>query len=343
MPSIPDTFRLVLGSIAIAIALAIPVVGRDHFAVFRSRDGGDTWTEASLGFEPTARIHVLRGDESRVYAGTGTGLYRTEDEGDTWSAVPTGTVPKPRVLAIAFQGHQVFLGTDGHGLLVSMDGGATWTHRSQPPVTKVRSLLLSGSTLYAGTDQDGVFSSQDAGEHWVRLQKGWPAHGQAFALAHVGGRLHAGLYSLGLHRWDADRGTWERVGDVVPLALTVVGSTLIAGHNPGGLHASHDLGDHWSQGKLPPFGTPAGIGAGFALPGSILESESSNAPVWELGGDEQRAIAGAGSGLFRTTDEGRTWERLAEGLPPGSPGIAFWVRGPTLFAAVRRIPQTNSP
>ncbi len=323
--------RLRSGSALILASLG-QLLGGDSFAVFRSRDGGDTWTQASQGLPPFSRINAVHADGSRTLAGTDAGLFRSDDEGGTWNVVVVLPEAAPRILAITIHADRIFLGTDRHGLIASVDQGKTWERKVGLAATKIRSLHASGTKLYAGTDADGVQVSEDAGGNWIALRKGWPALGQAFALSEVGGRIHAASYSQGLHRWNEEAGTWERVGTVVPLALATTRGTLIAGHNPGGLHASHDAGVVWEQGRIRTAST-------LDLPGTAEPSEGGDGqdgPVWEIAGDAERVFAGVGPGILRTTDQGRTWNRMTGGLPEEAPGIAFWVQGARVFAVVKQ-------
>ncbi len=323
---------LCLGSwSALILASLGQLLGGDSFDVFRSSDGGDTWTQASQGLPTFSRINAVHADGTRVLAGTDAGLFRSDDEGGTWNVVVVLPEAAPRILAIAVHADRIFLGTDRHGLIASADQGKTWDRKAGLAATKIRSLHATGTRLYAGTDADGVHRSDDAGGNWIVLREGWPALGQAFALSEVGGSIHAALYSQGLHRWNEGAGAWERVGTVVPLALAATRGTLIAGHNPGGLHASHDAGVVWEQGRIRTASTLDLLGTAEPSEGG----DGQDGPVWEMAGDAERVFAGVGPGILRTTDRGRTWSRLSGGLPEAAPGIAFWVRGVRVFAAVR--------
>ena len=114
----------------------------------------------------------------------------------------------------------------------------------------VRSLLSEGTKLYAGTDGMGVFVSENAGASWSRQHKGLPDSAQVFDIASVNGTVFAGLYSQGLYRWEAERGFWSKSGDVRPLEIVAAGKTLVVGHNPGGVFVSEDLGKSWADGNM---------------------------------------------------------------------------------------------
>src|SRR5690606_25426570 len=60
---------------------------------------------------------------------------------------------------------------------------------------------------------------------------------------------------------------------------------------------------------------------------------SREAPVWELGADNDIVFAGAADGIFYSADRGRSWTRAMAGLPKASPGVAFLVRSNFVLAA----------
>jgi hypothetical protein len=188
-------------------------------------------------------------------------------------------------------------------------------------------LLFENDCLYVGTDADGVFVSCDKGVRWQQLKGGLPWRAQVFDLAIIQGQLFAGLYSKGLYVWHHKDNRWKRSGTVYPLVLASSRDTLIAGHNPGGIYWSDDLGLTWTKGTG---SSAANEGLMRALPG--------DAPVWEAGAHDQHAFVGAADGIFHSTDRGRAWIRASSGFPGSSPGIAFLVT-PNLILAATTVKQ----
>lgn len=213
----------------------------------------------------------------------------------------------------------------------SHNGGETWVRSDAglPGRSRIHAFGSTGATLFAGTDAEGVVVCAASGQSWVRRSAGLPDRAQVFDLGVAGDRVFAALYGRGLFAWDESRRTWVKAGSVTPLALAGVRGTLIAGHNPGGLHWSADLGASWSKGIAGDQGI-GGVGSvtldqGEALPGA--------APVWALAGSEARAFAGAAGGVYYSEDFGRTWIRARGGLPARCPGIAFLVKPEFVLAA----------
>jgi photosystem II stability/assembly factor-like uncharacterized protein len=84
------------------------LLGGDSFAVFRSRDGGDTWTQASQGLPTFSRINAVHDDGTRVLAGTDAGLFRSDDDGGTWNRMTGGLPEEAPGIAFWVRGVRVF-------------------------------------------------------------------------------------------------------------------------------------------------------------------------------------------------------------------------------------------
>jgi hypothetical protein len=110
------------------------------------------------------------------------------------------------------------------------------------------------------------------------------------------------------------------------LALASVGGVLVAGHNPGGIQWSGDLGNHWSRATVNIPGQST-----LPLPNPADEL-SGDAPVWELASSDDLAVAGVATGIYLSENQGRTWVRARRGLPAASPGVSFLVRGSLVLA-----------
>jgi hypothetical protein len=306
----------------VAATFASFAAAADAFAVFKSSDHGRSWMRSDAGMPGQSRINAFGSVDGVLFAGTDSGIFISRDEALSWQLATAAAMSSGRIISFATLGQRVFAGTDGHGLLVSSDAGASWALERTFPSRKVRCLLAHVGKVYAGTDANGVFASNDAGQTWTPLSTGLPSRAQVFALSAVRGRMFAGLYSQGLYAWDEPNQSWGQTGRVKPLALAGARDALIAGHNPGGLHWSVDLGASWSRGVAE---SPA-VGLLLLLPSDDSGELSAEAPVWELASDDGLVFAGASAGIYYSEDRGRTWTRARRGLPEKSPGIAFLLK-----------------
>jgi hypothetical protein len=130
--------------------------------VYRSTDGGGTWTQAGLaGSDRIGRLAIDPTNANRIFAAaTGSlfvpggvrGLYRTTDGGTTWQLVLGGANGTTGAIDVAIDPsnpNRIF--------------AAMWDHRRQP----------QGRT-YGGVGS-GLFRSTDGGSTWTRLAGGLPA------------------------------------------------------------------------------------------------------------------------------------------------------------------------
>jgi len=299
--------------IALLLGIVPSFAAQPVHAIFRSIDQGRTWSRADRGLPGDARINAFGAVGGRVFAGTDSGIFVSDNQGQNWRPVAGAT---QRILAFGTLGSDVYAGSAKDGLFVSADQGLSWTAVAGFAPKTVRSLLVYGTRIYAGTDANGVLVSVNHGRSWTSLGDSLPAHAQIFAMAMLGERMFAGLYAKGLYEWNERDRRWTKAGVVTPLVLAAAGRTLIAGHNPGGLHYSEAPGNSWSH-----------AAASLDLP--------ADAPVWQLGGNNEISFAGAAKGIYYSEDRGRTWIRARQGLPAESPGVAFHVgRGFVLAATL---------
>lgn len=296
---------------ALLLALFTGQAGQGVHATYRSTDGGKTWARASEGLPESARVNAYAAADGAILAGSDAGLYVSRDRAASWTSVPGVTA---RVLSLAVSGRQVFAGTHGNGLLQSDDGGRSWARSQSFPGQDVLSLVSDGAAVYAGTNRQGVLASYDRGLTWTAMSEGLPEDSQVFALAVAGGQLYAGLYAKGLYVCQALTGRWVRSGDVVPLVLASGGSTLVAGHNPGGIYWGPASGERWSK----------AVSAG---------DWPVDAPVWAMGAGNGVVVAGAAAGVYLSEDGGRSWTHAVRGLPADAPGIAFLVDDGLMLAS----------
>lgn len=140
--------------------------------VYRSTDGGDTWTQVLAGANDTTGAVDLaidpqnpdnvyttmwdhrREPDLRRYGGPGSGLFRSSDGGTTWkpagSGFPTGNLGRMGVAVSATAPNIVYAivsTTAGpfQGFYKSVDSGATWVSTS--PAGDPAGLIFSQSTF----------------------------------------------------------------------------------------------------------------------------------------------------------------------------------------------------
>lgn len=172
------------------------------------------------------------------------------------------------------------------GVCVSTDFGETWkVSRSGDPHSACTTVLLDpkskpgARTLYAGFFDDGVYKSTDDGKTWVKQSRG------------LGAPENMRVYRLLLHQ------------DGTLFALLTAkreGGKFL--RNGAGIYRSDDGGENWEN---------ITVSTGFRWPKDLAVDPKNSKVIFvgaANGGEEQ-------GGLWRTTDGGATWKRVAKQGP----------------------------
>jgi photosystem II stability/assembly factor-like uncharacterized protein len=173
-----DVFSIVVDSEAPAYIYLSACSG-----IYRSDSAGELFRKIQGIPYSARRTRSLRMDpvdHKTVYAGTTEGLWKTADAGVTWRRVTGPNVIVNDVLIDPRQPAHLLLATDRGGVLVSDDGGATFTSSNRGFSHRQVSALLvdrtNDSMIFAGLLNDkefgGVFVSRDRGQSWTQLSNG---------------------------------------------------------------------------------------------------------------------------------------------------------------------------
>ncbi len=153
------------------------VAGGEHTGIWRSADGGATWTEINQGLPAGAKgrigIDAARSQPRTLYAtihhADSSGVYRTDDGGANWRRVSNVTsIPWffGQIRVDPKDAERVyFLGVQ---LQVSADGGRTWQNTGQNTHADNHAMWIDPEDpthLIIGND-GGLFFSHDRGRSW---------------------------------------------------------------------------------------------------------------------------------------------------------------------------------
>jgi photosystem II stability/assembly factor-like uncharacterized protein len=310
-------------------------------SLFRSEDGGDSWSFASAGLgDSQPGIRTLAVNGNALLAGTTwDGLWRSLDRGRTWRRATAG-LPQPvhveALLVDPRRGDRLWASA-WEGFFVSDDGGASWQARGSLPNTRSAWALAIDATtgqLYAHDFSD-LFTSTDDGGSWTLLR----CLGRRCGSAAVDPRHPGTLFTIagGILRSRDAGASWQKLrGPKLPgpspfVLLGFHGDRLFAvmrsyatGILRDRLFWSADQGDHWAAAEQQP-----------ADP-SIAVIASAGATLY-LGS----AGSGGAGGVFRSRDGGDRWEPAYAGLTsrwievvaadPRRPGVLYAQASDHLF------------
>ena len=287
--------------------------------VWRSPDLGETWTQSSEGLSfaeddarKVSKVSTLAVDDGRVLVGVeAPGIFESRDDGTTWSLLST---------------------------LAGQPGSELWDDpANQPPGHLGISALMfdddNPDRFWAIVQGVGLFETTDDAKTWTPRNRGlradWPRpHEEVGFCVHKfvrspvdGDRMYQQNH-VGMHRSDDAGGSWVEITEGLPTEFGFAAAThphdrdtfyvipLDPGHGrcmPDG-HAAvwrtRDAGESWQR-----------------LDRGLPQREAHVGVLREAMAIDSRDVPGVYFGtstgqLFASTDEGDSWQEIANYLPP---------------------------
>jgi photosystem II stability/assembly factor-like uncharacterized protein len=126
--------------------------------VYRSPDGGATWTLIKTGNRGSFWTGLTLPDDSVLMAGLNGKIWRSSDEGKTWSELNSGVSSSITDLALGSDGSVTAVGLEG-AVVISKDG-TTFTASPRPDRAPLTAVLLDGQASPLLFSKDGVVGAK---------------------------------------------------------------------------------------------------------------------------------------------------------------------------------------
>ncbi len=298
--------------------------------IYKTTDGGQTWTGASngLGDPAVCSLWLNPSNPTTLVAATWTqGLFQSTDGGQSW----TLTGPYGSATALLQIGSTLYAGT-GQGIYTSPDSGKTWT-QVEPTAQPVRSLAAAGASIYAGLDDGSVIVQSAPSGPW---QANTPDTSGGVTSESIGVNPSnpQNAYSVEMSYYNvpdfyvtSNSGTtWSPIDtnalnvSVQVTAFDTLASAIYIGADVY-FGKSTDGGNTWLQMSAPNASNP---GAWY----------DERLIVPNAGGISNHVMVTADQGLYLTTDGGASWTSLNGNLTSSIVYVAA-VHGNTIITTMQ--------
>ncbi len=316
-------------------------IGTQGEGVFKSENGGVSWTKASNGIralhfvgESPHGLEIDKSDPDYIYAGSINGGYRSTNGGSSWETMghPAGSIlallthPGAPGVVYSFHNHLRINTSNGSGGSWDIADGFTWGFaRGDIGIAADDPDLIYVGTWGSNSDPTGVYKTTDRGLNFTLMNNGLTTNTEVQTVA-----VHPGdhdIVFIGLRRnWPFEPGkdyglykttdggtSWDKITCGLPddfftrqivFSLSNPNTMFMLGEtdNDCGIYRSTDGGECWSK-----ISWPCG--------NSIAVSPDN----------PDHLFLGAWNDFFVSLDGGNSWMEFNDGLPrnPGIDAIAI--------------------
>jgi photosystem II stability/assembly factor-like uncharacterized protein len=249
--------------------------------VFKSDDGGTTWSPAGLGGAKLMVVAASPACRDRIWAGVEmSAVWRSDDGGTTWrgtadlEALPSSGEwafpPRPDTHHVRWiachptDADRLWVAIEAGALVRTTDGGRTWLDRVErgPWDTHELAVHPDAPEVLRVAAGDGYFESTDGGETWGKPMDGLEvAYLRSVAIdpgdadvVVVSAATHAHAAYVAYVAGRSDGRVYRRTGDAAwtrtggwPDPATTIAPLLVPGRQRGDLWAADERGLHRSD------------------------------------------------------------------------------------------------
>jgi photosystem II stability/assembly factor-like uncharacterized protein len=248
-----------------------------------------------------------------------------------WTAVNNGLpntyaylldgVPINLVKSLAIQGNNIYAGTHGDGIYLSINNGNSWTPLNGSPSylfnqikynCSINKIAVQENNIYAGTN-NGVYLSRDTGKTWIGVNTGLPVNNAIYTIAFQGNNIYAGTYQ-GVYLSSNNGSNWTEINNGLPVnnlqvySLAIQGNNIYAGTHKG-IYLSNNNGSDWTA-------VNNGLPANTCFVGSLaIQGNNIYAGINLIFNFPNGGGLITGGGIYLSANNGSNWTAVNNGLP----------------------------
>jgi photosystem II stability/assembly factor-like uncharacterized protein len=309
------------------------IVGTWGWGIWKSTDNGTTWNQynSSLGHLYIKSMHVT--DSGDLYAGlSGGGIYRSTDNGENWTQVGL-TVASVKKIVINPTNDYMFASVSG--ISRSTDNGQSWqTINNGLSNLDVKEVTIKNDgTIFLGCGSNipYTFRSTDNGNSWTAIENGIQRHDVEAIAIDTAGNIYAGNY-YGVYKSTDNGDNWVNIGGVAgakELCFNSIGDLFLASWGQGfwklpagdttWINLTTIINSSWNWSMLIASNDYIYVGSKRSTDNGITWEEITYPGPYicyaeNSVGNIFIGTRSYGTGIWRSTDFGESWEATNTGL-----------------------------
>ncbi len=318
---------------------------REHNTIFKTSNGGETWTEISNSFQAIYDFHFL--NENNGFAtGDHGATYKTTNGGATWSQIffQNGYIYNTAMYGIFFQDNNIGFATGARGRIIkTIDGGNTWTQNS-PTYDDFQQLQIVNNSIGFAQTGSHFYKTSNFGDTWslvgsINIGTSVSSSDFTFVNETLGYATTGGPYGGHVFKTTDGGATWTVLNNGVDIIDEGITSICFLNSNIGFISGGYNQkkvmkttngGTTWTQVSNQIFGTIQFVNSliGYAnrignyygamyktIDGGntwnlIIELEGEDINSFHFVDENNGYFVGDDSLFYKTTDGGTTWQQL---------------------------------
>ena len=250
-------------------------------------------------------------------------IYESTNSGMDWEKIGDAVIYDAEHIVVNSTGHIFAAGNSAH-VIRSTDDGLSWNYLSVP--YDIRSLAVADNDyLYIGVDDSPPIyleRSTDNGETWEYISE--IVSGPVYAITTFGSDVFVGSGYNGQVYYSSNYGTsWVQTAVAGSTHITAISindsGDVFAGNWAGEVYRSNDLGSSWNK-----------IFDNGGCIASIITTVQDYLYV-AVG----RLMNNNAENIFRSSDDGLTWERIENGFTSNSINYMIHTKDNSLYITTR--------
>ncbi len=304
-------------------------VGASNGYLYISNNEGYSWDSTKVSDYTINTISLSINDD--IFCGTENGIYKSSNNGQSWILLQNG-LPQDEFNIIKSSTSGYVYAVSFDGFYFSFNNGESWDQIAFE-ANSINSLAIDDSNnVYAGSLYwgRGIYKSTDNGVTWYEINNGIKNSFISYMAQSINGTVWVGTWGQGLYFSTNGGSNWNYSGIINKKISSIVfynDNILIA--TSGGIYHSTNNGNNWTERNsgltntrvedmiimdsciyIGTFGGGLYRSCNYGENWIKISNSLSSQTIYNLATYQNYVLCGTSLGIFRTSDNGNSWEEI---------------------------------